>query len=62
MSGVSSSRSTGKLIAFGVLAVPLILLGIWVWEATPESGVARSGRAGDRTEDAKGDQPCLNAM
>ncbi|MHC5057311.1 MAG: hypothetical protein ACYTKD_21770 [Planctomycetota bacterium] len=38
------TSSTGKLIGFGVFFIPLVILGAWVWEETPESG-PRAGRA-----------------
>jgi len=40
--------SSGKLIAFGVFAIPLFALGMWVWMATPEggSGPSRRGSGG----------------
>jgi len=36
--------SSGKLIAFGVFAIPLIALGVWVWVDTPEGGSGSGGR------------------
>jgi len=42
--------SNGKIIALGVFAIPLLALGIWIWNATPEredmTGPASSGGAG----------------
>ncbi len=39
------SSITGKLIAFAVFVLPLIVLGVWVWEGTPEDGGASGGVA-----------------
>ena len=36
------TASNGKLIALGVFAIPLIALGIWIWNATPEREELRS--------------------
>jgi len=35
--------SSGKLIAFGVFAIPLIALAVWVWVETPEGGSGPGG-------------------
>jgi hypothetical protein len=43
------TSSTGKMIAFGVFFVPLVALGAWVWETTPEGG-ARSRRKASGTD------------
>ncbi|MHC4248837.1 MAG: hypothetical protein ACYS9X_06890 [Planctomycetota bacterium] len=37
------TSSTGKLIGFGVFFIPLVILGAWVWNETPDSG-PRAGR------------------
>ena len=42
------TSSTGKLIAFGVFLVPLVALGAWVWEATPDAGAGRVRKASRR--------------
>jgi len=48
---------TGKIIAFGVFVIPLVALGAWVWETTPEGGARPGRKASGR--DGPGDPEAL---
>ncbi len=48
MSGGGVSGSKGQLIGLAAFVIPLVVIGLWVWEETPEGALVSGGEGGDQ--------------